>query len=502
MPHQPRSANRLSEHIRAAVRRTARASGATRLIVACSGGADSVCLAHAAAHVAREQRWSLVIAHIQHGVRPDDAADAAHVAALADAFGVPFEARRLAFGMDGPPINNIEATLRAARYAALAEIAAVHDAQAILTGHTLDDQAETVLLNLLRGAARDGLAGIAERGEIAIANPSRPIGLLRPLLTIRRDETHAYCAMHALTFVHDATNDDDRFTRNWLRHQVFPVLTERFPAATQTVARVATIMHDDAAYLAAQTDEAYRRCLRPSLIGTVAFDARTVHETPVAIQRRILRRILGQFGVPERFDLVEAFVAVAHSGSSRISSVGGIACCLVYGQLVIGDREAVERHIEVRTLARHPLVDREYGITEGVPVSLSDCGKPEWFTLEVFRSTHPEPSMHGRAPKHRTYLSLPAHASLRLRPPHPGDRWRARGAAHSLPLKEYFARQGIPVSVRDRVPLLVAGDAICWVIGYDTASLFAADAATATHVAVLSSSGDERGSAPGEAGER
>ncbi len=355
MPSHSLSANRLSERIRAAIRRSVRAAGATRLVVACSGGADSVCLAHATAHVARERGWLLLIAHVRHGLRAGDATDADHVAALAEALDVPFAVRELAFGEDGPPTSNIEATLRAARYAALAEMAAAHDAQAILTGHTLDDQAETVLLRLFRGSGGDGLAGIAERGEIDIAHTSTPIALLRPLLFIGRDETHAYCAAHDLVFVHDPTNDDDRFTRNWLRHRVLPLLQERYPAAPAALARTAALVADEADYLHRQSRAAFATCVRSVAPHALALDHAAFAALHPAVQRRVVRETVAQLGcAPLRMEQIERLREAALAPSRAVVRVDGLACRRVDDAVVIAWEDALCRVVGYDTAAPAP----------------------------------------------------------------------------------------------------------------------------------------------------
>jgi tRNA(Ile)-lysidine synthase len=336
MPRHPASANRLGERIRAAIRRTVRAAGVTRFVVACSGGADSTCLAHAAAHVAREQSWSLVVAHVRHRLRPDDEIDARNVARLAEGLSVPFAVRELAFAPGARPTNNIEATLRAARYAALAAIANEHAAPAILTGHTLDDQGETLLLHLLRGSGSNGLAGIAERGDLPIPDAHTALHLLRPLLAFRRDETHAYCAAHHLQFVHDATNDDDRFSRNWLRHRVMPLLQERYPALPAALARTATSVADEDDYLHQQALAAFATYVRRSETDCFALDCGAFRGIHPAVQRRVLREVAIRLtGAVQRMDDIERLRRAAVSPSRTPIRVGTLVCHAVHGEFVV-----------------------------------------------------------------------------------------------------------------------------------------------------------------------
>ncbi|MHB1536019.1 MAG: tRNA lysidine(34) synthetase TilS, partial [Acidimicrobiales bacterium] len=195
----------------------------TAVDLAVSGGADSLALlvlARAGGLVARA-------VHVDHGLRPDSGADADVVASAAVAFGASFELRRIAVA----PGPNLEARARAARYAVLGP--------GVLTGHTADDQAETVLLNLLRGAGLDGLSGMIANDRVR-----------RPILALRRHETAAVCAAAGLRPAEDPTNADLRFRRNQVRHQLLPVLDRLAGRDVAAVlARQAGLLADDAALL-------------------------------------------------------------------------------------------------------------------------------------------------------------------------------------------------------------------------------------------------------------
>lgn len=341
------SPNRLSERVRAAIRRSVSAPpAAPRLLVACSGGADSACLAHAAARVAREAGGSLAIAHVRHGLRPDDDADAARVAALAAALALPFVEESLALAARQTPARNIEARLRAARYAALARLAATVGATRVLTGHTLDDQAETVLLRLLRGSGLGGLAGMAADSPFPTPDAPASLRLLRPLLTIRRAETRAYCAAHAVPYADDPTNDDTRFTRNWLRHEIMPALADRYPAVAPTLARTAALLREDAAVLDAEAQAALRQCAVPRSDGVVALDAACFAALAAPVRRRLLRAILLQHGESVRADRLRDLDAALNRTRGAARRIGTL-CCLTAGEMILigaGDRLHASLH--------------------------------------------------------------------------------------------------------------------------------------------------------------
>jgi tRNA(Ile)-lysidine synthase len=253
---------------------------------AVSGGPDSLALLVLACAAGCD----VTAIHVDHGLRPGSAADADVVRAAAGRFGAGF--RGLAVQVAPGP--NLEARARAARYAALPAGA--------LTGHTADDQAETVLLNLLRGAGLDGLAGMA---------PER-----RPLRRLRRAETHALCAALGLDPVRDPTNDDPAFRRNRVRHELLPQLDDVAQRdVVPVLARQADLLRDDAALL----DE-LAAALDPS-------DARALAGAPVALARRAVRRWLrracgGAEQHPPDAAGVDRVLAVAR-GEAVACEVGG-----------------------------------------------------------------------------------------------------------------------------------------------------------------------------------
>jgi len=205
-------------------------AGPVALAVAVSGGADSVALLHACAALARrEPRYVVRALHVNHALQPAAAGLEAAARAAAGAAGLPFTV--LAAAVAPADRAGVEAAARAARYAAL--FAALAPGEALVTAHHREDQAETLLLQLVRGAGLRGLAampaGIARGGH----------ALLRPLLDVPRAALRDYARMHGLTWLEDPMNVDPRFDRAWLREELWPTLTARWPAAPVTLARAA-----------------------------------------------------------------------------------------------------------------------------------------------------------------------------------------------------------------------------------------------------------------------
>ncbi|RON56932.1 tRNA lysidine(34) synthetase TilS [Pseudomonas frederiksbergensis] len=201
--------------------------------IAFSGGLDSTVLLHLLAHLAKtESLPALSAIHVHHGLQAAADAWPEHCRSVCDALGVPLEVVRVQV----QPGASLERAARDARYGAF--IAATHANDVLLTAQHRDDQAETLLFRLLRGAGVRGLSGMP--GERVLGQGH----LLRPLLEVTRAELEAYAALHQLSWIEDPSNEDRQFSRNYLRHQVFPVLTERWPQAQATMARSAAHLRE------------------------------------------------------------------------------------------------------------------------------------------------------------------------------------------------------------------------------------------------------------------
>jgi tRNA(Ile)-lysidine synthase len=278
------------------------------VVVACSGGPDSLTLLA----VAVDRGLDPIAVHVDHGLRDASAAEPGVVAGVADQLGAGFDARQVDVAA-GP---NLEARARAARYAALGEAADAHDATAILVGHTADDQAETVLLAVLRGSAGPGLAGM----------PVRRDRVVRPLLRVRRAETEA-CAQ-ALGFepVRDPTNDDTSFRRAWIRHDVLPFLSAGAQRdLVPLLARQADVLRDESDYL----DALARAAWPPDRDDAPAL---ALARLPRPLARRAVRCWLG--APPPSFDEVERVLAVAAGTARATELAGGRRVHRTGGQLV------------------------------------------------------------------------------------------------------------------------------------------------------------------------
>ena len=251
--------------------------------VACSGGADSMALLSATVFEGHRRDLRIVGVTVDHGLQPGSAAVAESVVGEMAAMGVDetVAARvRVESGSGSGP----EAAAREARYAVLGQVAEHLDAAAVLLGHTLDDQAETVLLGLTRGSGGRSLAGMRPAFDIFV----------RPLLGVRRDDTVTACRVEGLQVWDDPHNADPGYTRVRVRRRVLPVLeAELGPGVTDALARTADQLRDDVALLDALAEQAYESARRRD-----GLDVATLAELPPALRRRVLHRSALDAGAP------------------------------------------------------------------------------------------------------------------------------------------------------------------------------------------------------------
>ncbi len=293
----------LIQPFRSALRRLSRPGD--RLVVAVSGGADSVALLDLVDRCRPALAVQLVVAHLDHGWREASAADADFVRELAASRGLPCVVERA----DGGPMT--EAAGREARLAFFARVCAHHRAAGVLLGHTADDQCETVLMHLLRGSGLEGSAGLSDEVRVGA------LRLLRPLLRFRRAEIRGYCARRRLAFREDSTNADPRFLRNRIRHELLPLLDELAPGAVEAITRFADAAAADASVVRAAVACAWPRVVVEDGDGTVTVDRVAFRREPLGVQRGLLRRVSDVLLGPASdlgFERVEAARAALVSG--------------------------------------------------------------------------------------------------------------------------------------------------------------------------------------------
>jgi len=255
-------------------------------IVALSGGRDSIALLDAAAAVARARAQALVAVHVHHGLSPNADAWAAFCEARAAAYGVPCVVARV--NVARAARRSVEAEARRLRYDALRTEARRLGARVVLLAHHRDDQAETLLLQLLRGAGPHGLAAMP-----SVRTDGDGVAWLRPLLGVARADIDAYCAERGLAHVDDESNGDARYARNALRHRALPALAAIAPGSTQTLARAAALQADAAALADDLADLDARDAVADGTLDCAALSRLAPHRA-----RNLLRAFLHGRGLP------------------------------------------------------------------------------------------------------------------------------------------------------------------------------------------------------------
>ncbi len=292
------------------------------LLVGVSGGADSCCLLDGLARLG----WRVIAAHFDHQLRAESGQDAARVARMAADRGLPFmSGSGDVGGVASREGLSIEEAARVARYRFLFAAARQHRAQAVVVGHTADDQVETVLMHLLRGS---GLAGLRGMSLSSLQEGwDTQIPLLRPLLNIQRAQTVGYCLNHQIEPFDDPSNADTRFFRNRLRHELIPLLETYNPQFRQTLLRTSDVLREDFAVVEAGVDVAWAACHLASGPGYVCFARADLLGQSAGLLRGLLRRALGHIRPGLRdigFEDVERAVAFIHqptrSGAMELSA--------------------------------------------------------------------------------------------------------------------------------------------------------------------------------------
>ncbi len=267
-----------------------------RLLVAVSGGQDSLCLIKLLLDLKSKWAWYLGIAHCDHCWRSDSQANAHHVENLAQSWGISFYLETAK-----EPINS-EAAARDWRYQALSAIAQKHNYQYIVTGHTASDRAETLLYNLVRGTGADGLQALTWQRPLTTG-----IMIVRPLLEITRPQTQQFCQDFQLPVWEDSTNQDLKYARNRIRQELIPYLRQNFnPQVESALAQTAELLQAEVEYLekAAQKlrEEAMEWGIGHGALGigheedsvNLRLNRRVLQKAPLALQRRVMRQVLQQ----------------------------------------------------------------------------------------------------------------------------------------------------------------------------------------------------------------
>lgn len=437
------------------------------VVVGVSGGPDSLCLLDGL----HSLEIPLLAAHFDHSLRPESAQDAQRVEAIAREMGVPYSAGREDVRALAKQAGlSLEEAARKARYRFLFHEARAHQAQAVAVGHTADDQVETVLMHLLRGAGLSGLRGMV--ASSLLPEWDEQIPLVRPLLGVWREETEAWCAAAGLHPLMDPSNQDPIFFRNRLRHELVPYLQGYNPKVKEAIWRTARSLAADWELLAGQVELAWERCWLENGIGWVALSLADLQDLPVGLQRAVLRRVIGQLRPGLRdidFSVVErALDWLSDPRSQRwLDLAAGLKLWVEWGRITITETQEM-------------LVDTEWPqVLPGSPLELPVPGEVNlaagWQLRAEWGKTG-EGSFTARytlAGKGVGRLELDCwldadkvQLPLMVRGMSRGERLVPLGmSGHSLKLSDFFTNHKLPQRARAGWPLVVSGEQVAWAAG-------------------------------------
>ena len=426
------------------------------LLVAVSGGPDSLALLHLLHTLSGRPPLSLHVAHLNHGLRgPETEEDARYVCEVADRLSLPVTVEAadvVAFRRERR--LSWEAAAREVRYAFLSRTADRVGAAAVVLGHTADDQAETVLLHLLRGSGLQGLRGMLPHTVRRSHDGTRRVALLRPLLRVTREETEAYCQARGLTPRHDPSNLEERYTRNRIRHRLLPSLAQYNPSIREALVRLARTATIDLDFIDRQLQQAW-----PALVTPEPWGLRIRRNAFLALHPSLQAHLLRQAWeelAGETADLtstqVEAMVDLAgeEGGADRSLSLGhGGRFHTGHEELVLGRRP---------TLAAGPPLE---------PALLPLPGEAHTNGWHVTARLVDGPVQVTDGEPYRAYLSLAVLGDrVQIRPRRAGDRFQPLGMEGTKRLKEFMIDAHIPRGWRDRTPLLAGDGGVAWVVGW------------------------------------
>ncbi len=409
-----------------------------KLLVAVSGGVDSVVLLHLLASCARRYDLQLHVAHLDHQIRSKSSADADFVRRLCSELNLPcvVESRDIQ-GLAATEKISLEMAGRTARRDFLLRQADRVGARLIALAHHRNDQVETLLLRLLRGS---GVAGLSAMQELQDR-------WWRPLLGSSREQILAYARQHSLSWVEDETNADPAFLRNRVRHQFLPQFREVNPQVDERLAELSRQLQSDETYWQQQVEEAFPSVLLSSEAG-LRLDRQKLLVCPEALQVRLLREALRQVrGSLQRLEAVHLHKISDLLNGDRSQAQLDLPGCWV-----------ARRYDQLWLREQAPELLAAYDLSLSVPGELLlPCGR----TLRARRVS----TSVGETATRVEFDSHELGTSLRVRNWRPGDKFTPRGLSGSKKIKRLFGDLKLEMEQRSRVPLLIFGEHILWVAG-------------------------------------
>jgi tRNA(Ile)-lysidine synthase len=427
-----------------------------RVLVAVSGGIDSVVLLHILKKQHKEHELALGVAHFDHAIRPDSAQDAEFVKELAQSLKLKCYTERT----DVPAYAkankiSLEVAARQLRYRFLEATAKANKFHKIALGHTLNDQAETLLMRLLRGSGLEGLSGIP---------PVRPAGAsrrlyIRPLIECTREHIEAFAKTKKLQWREDPTNKDTTILRNRIRHELLPALTRDYnPNLLKTLGRTAHLLSQAVAHLQGEAERAWPSVTLDVQPHKVTLDAKGLLALPPFLQSLTLRRAM---------ELVRLVRDLREIESAHLDAIHGWLSRGGPGELQLpAGLRLLRRHhrLIVTTQTAAAPTRYEYPLTLPGETVIPEIG---WqFSTALTPAAPPlsRGSSTGEGTRVRAFIDADkVQGALAVRNRRPGDRIRLKTGTKKL--QDFFVDRKISREARDTIPLICDADALIWIVG-------------------------------------
>ncbi len=420
------------------------------VLVAVSGGPDSVALLDLLCRLKDRFEHTLHIAHLNHGLRGEQSEkDAEFVSELARRLSLPCHSGLADLNDGSLKGRSPEEAARMARHRFLRTVREKTGCARIALGHTRSDQAETVLFRLLRGAGRRGLGAM---------RPVRDGIWIRPLLQTSRDEVENYVAFRGIQARQDATNFDRRFIRNWIRHDLIPRLEAHgSPAIEKVLSRTADIFRHEDELLDGLSEEAFRNALEHSGKQKIILDITTIFGYHISIQRRLLQKAFRGLGLPAE--------DISFKTIQRLFELQSLPS----GSLQVTPEIKASRNADWLILSS-PTVPFEVQISVPGETEIPSLGatlETRVLPLDAVRDQLDNPG-----PLRAFFDASTVPEGLLLRNRKSGDRFHPYGMSGTRKLSDLLIDAKIPEPLRDEIPLLVSGNTIFWVVGVRRAQPF------------------------------
>ncbi|MCJ7696076.1 MAG: tRNA lysidine(34) synthetase TilS [Anaerolineaceae bacterium] len=435
----------------------------TPVLVGVSGGPDSLALLH----ILHQAGIKLIVAHLDHGLRSNSPADAVKVKEVSETWGLECVVDRVDVN-EFASVNkkSLEEAARECRYQFLFDQAMVHHAQAVVVAHTADDQVETILMHLLRGAGMSGLSGMHIFERNPHWNPA--ISLYRPMLGVWRDEIVAYCESNALTPIFDESNSEEIYLRNRIRHSLIPNLESYNPQIKQVLFKMADVVREDNQLLSQIAEEIWLICLKQQSVDCLTVQRGPFEAQPVNLQRRMLRLGIKNLRPDLRdigFDNIGRAVEAITSTRTDVFRLNlGTGLDLLVEADVFHILEAgqdapfgdLPQLFHSKTQVLNPgetlALQNDWELSVRL-VKVEDMKCLSRSLLEDALQAWISPDT----------IEFPLYVQGKLQ----GDRWCPLGlGGHSQKLSDFFINEKVPTGARLKWPLVVSGEEIIWVAGF------------------------------------